>query len=104
MTEIYLLIAHGTDQGEAYVLGWFDDRSKAREVAEQKEMGSVPRQPEGETPMVQPQAAGTGPDGLPPLLDQDHFQIRTCASAKVLCGPLIITHEYSTKRALSVAV
>ncbi|MDB6444710.1 MULTISPECIES: hypothetical protein [Pseudomonas] len=37
MTEIYLLIAHSTDQSEPYVLGWFDDRHKAREVAEQKE-------------------------------------------------------------------
>ena len=37
MTDIYLLIASGTDQSDAYVLGWFDDRNKAREVAEQKE-------------------------------------------------------------------
>lgn len=37
MTEIYLLIAHGMDQGEAYVLGWFDDKNKAKQVAEQKE-------------------------------------------------------------------
>ncbi|MBC3375034.1 hypothetical protein HU762_13865 [Pseudomonas sp. SWRI92] len=37
MTEIYLLIANGSEQGEPYVLGWFDDRNKAREVAEQKE-------------------------------------------------------------------
>ncbi len=37
MTDIYLLIASGTDQSDAYVLGWFDDRNKAREAAEQKE-------------------------------------------------------------------
>ena len=37
MKEIYLLIEHGLDQGEAYVLGWFDDRKRAQEVAEEKE-------------------------------------------------------------------
>jgi hypothetical protein len=28
MKEIYLLIEHGIDQGEVYVLGWFDDEKK----------------------------------------------------------------------------
>jgi hypothetical protein len=37
MREIYLLIEHGIDQGEVYVLGWFDDEKKAKEIAEEKE-------------------------------------------------------------------
>lgn len=37
MKEIYLLIEHGMDQGEVYVLGWFDDKKRAIEVAEEKE-------------------------------------------------------------------
>ncbi|AKV07584.1 hypothetical protein B723_14610 [Pseudomonas fluorescens NCIMB 11764] len=37
MKEIYLLIEHGIDQGEVYVLGWFDDKKVANEVAEEKE-------------------------------------------------------------------
>ncbi|WP_223483618.1 hypothetical protein [Pseudomonas sp. A-RE-19] len=37
MKDIYLLIEHGTDQGEVYVLGWFDDEKRAKEVAEEKE-------------------------------------------------------------------
>ena len=37
MKDIYLLIEHGMDQGEVYVLGWFDDEKRAREVAEEKE-------------------------------------------------------------------
>ena len=41
MKEIYLLIEHGMDQGEAYVLGWFDDRKRAQEVAEEKEWEAI---------------------------------------------------------------
>lgn len=37
MNTIYLLIEHGQDQGEVYVLGWFDNEKTAREVAEEKE-------------------------------------------------------------------
>ncbi|MGX1186821.1 hypothetical protein AB7M29_004500 [Pseudomonas sp. F-14 TE3623] len=37
MKDIYLLIEHGMDQGEVYVLGWFDDEKRAKEVAEEKE-------------------------------------------------------------------
>ena len=37
MREIYLLIEHGVDQGEVYVLGWFDDQKLAKQVAEDKE-------------------------------------------------------------------
>lgn len=37
MKDIYLLIAHGIDQGEVYVLGYFDDERRAKEVAEEKE-------------------------------------------------------------------
>jgi hypothetical protein len=37
MKEIYLLIEHGMDQGEVYVLGWFDDEKKAQDVAQEKE-------------------------------------------------------------------
>ena len=37
MKDIYLLIEHGIDQGEVYVLGYFDDERKAKEVAEEKE-------------------------------------------------------------------
>lgn len=37
MKEIYLLIEHGMDQGEVYVLGWFGDRKSAEKVAEEKE-------------------------------------------------------------------
>lgn len=36
MTEIYLLIANGSEQGEPYVLGWFDDRNKARKWPSRK--------------------------------------------------------------------
>jgi hypothetical protein len=31
--NIYLLIEHGRDFGEAYVLGWFDDEATAKEAA-----------------------------------------------------------------------
>lgn len=31
--DIYLLIEHGREYGEAYVLGWFDDEATAREAA-----------------------------------------------------------------------
>ncbi|MBK5437986.1 hypothetical protein JFV30_14500 [Pseudomonas sp. TH32] len=37
MKEIYLLVEHGMDQGEVYILGWFDNEKKAKEVAEMKE-------------------------------------------------------------------
>ncbi|WP_077046625.1 hypothetical protein [Pseudomonas sp. KK4] len=37
MNNIYLLIEHGQDQGEVYVLGWFDDEKTAKDVAEEKE-------------------------------------------------------------------
>lgn len=37
MKNIYLLIEHGQDQGEVYVLGWFDSEKTANEVAEEKE-------------------------------------------------------------------
>ena len=37
MNEIYLLIEHGQDQGEVYVLGWFDNEQTAKEVAQEKE-------------------------------------------------------------------
>jgi hypothetical protein len=37
MNDIYLLIEHGIDQGEVYVLGWFEDKKIADEVAEEKE-------------------------------------------------------------------
>ena len=37
MKEIYLLIEHGIDQGEVYVLGWFDDEKRAKEIADEKE-------------------------------------------------------------------
>lgn len=31
--NIYLLIEHGREYGEAYVLGWFDNEATAREAA-----------------------------------------------------------------------
>jgi len=31
--DIYLLIEHGREYGEAYVLGWFDNEATAREAA-----------------------------------------------------------------------
>ncbi|VVO16972.1 hypothetical protein [Pseudomonas fluorescens] len=37
MKNIYLLIEHGQDQGEVYVLGWFDNEKTAKEMAEEKE-------------------------------------------------------------------
>ncbi|MDY7533010.1 hypothetical protein RGV33_15185 [Pseudomonas sp. Bout1] len=37
MKEIYLLVEHGMDQGEVYILGWFANEKTAREVAETKE-------------------------------------------------------------------
>jgi hypothetical protein len=37
MNNIYLLIEHGQDQGEVYVLGWFDNEKTAKEAAEEKE-------------------------------------------------------------------
>ncbi|PRW85479.1 hypothetical protein C7A11_23480 [Pseudomonas simiae] len=37
MKDIYLLVEHGRDQGEVYILGWFDDKESARDVAEAKE-------------------------------------------------------------------
>ena len=37
MSKIYLLIEHGQDQGEVYVLGWFDNERTAKNVAEEKE-------------------------------------------------------------------
>ncbi len=37
MNDIYLLIEHGQDQGEVYVLGWFDNEKTAKEVAQEKE-------------------------------------------------------------------
>jgi len=37
MKDIYLLVEHGMDQGEVYILGWFDDKKVANEVAEEKE-------------------------------------------------------------------
>ncbi|MFF7708719.1 hypothetical protein [Pseudomonas sp. NPDC007930] len=33
MDNIYLLIEHGREQGEAYVLGWFDSEAIAKEAA-----------------------------------------------------------------------
>lgn len=33
MSKIYLLIEHGQDQGEVYVLGWFDNERTAKNVA-----------------------------------------------------------------------
>ncbi|MEE3508905.1 hypothetical protein QN399_22075 [Pseudomonas sp. 10C3] len=37
MENIYLLVEHGRDQGEAYVLGWFDDERRAKETANEME-------------------------------------------------------------------
>lgn len=37
MKDIYLLVEHGMDQGEVYILGYFDDKKVANEVAEEKE-------------------------------------------------------------------
>ncbi|MEX5552340.1 hypothetical protein Q1J58_12555 [Pseudomonas pergaminensis] len=37
MNDIYLLVEHGRDQGEVYILGWFDDKESARDMAEAKE-------------------------------------------------------------------
>jgi len=33
MENIYLLVEHGRDQGEVYVLGWFDNEQGAKEAA-----------------------------------------------------------------------
>ncbi|MFY0752365.1 hypothetical protein [Pseudomonas sp. NFX5] len=37
MKDIYLLVEHGRDQGEVYILGWFDDKESASDMAEAKE-------------------------------------------------------------------
>ena len=37
MNDIYLLVEHGRDQGEVYILGWFDDKKNASDIAEAKE-------------------------------------------------------------------
>lgn len=37
MENIYLLIEHGREQGEAYVLGWFESETTAREAATKME-------------------------------------------------------------------
>lgn len=37
MKDIYLLVEHGRDQGEVYILGWFEDKKSATDVAEAKE-------------------------------------------------------------------
>jgi hypothetical protein len=37
MKDIYLLIEHSMDQGEVYVLGWFEDKKMAQKVADEKE-------------------------------------------------------------------
>jgi hypothetical protein len=37
MDNIYLLVEHGRDQGEVYVLGWFEDERRARQAAEAME-------------------------------------------------------------------
>ncbi|MCF8994428.1 hypothetical protein GIV29_09950 [Pseudomonas carnis] len=37
MKDIYLLVEHGADQGEVYILGWFDDQKSAADIAEAKE-------------------------------------------------------------------
>ncbi|UFH48231.1 hypothetical protein [Pseudomonas sp. KNUC1026] len=33
MDNIYVLIEHGQEQGEAYLLGWFDSEATAQEAA-----------------------------------------------------------------------
>lgn len=37
MDTIFLLVEHGRDQGEVYILGWFDDERAAKETAEAME-------------------------------------------------------------------
>ncbi|MBD1589962.1 hypothetical protein [Pseudomonas typographi] len=37
MDNIYLLIEHGREHGEAYVLGWFDSEATAKQAATQLE-------------------------------------------------------------------
>jgi hypothetical protein len=37
MDTIFLLVEHGREQGEVYVLGWFDDEKTAKDTAEAME-------------------------------------------------------------------